>query len=216
MAVLISTIIPPFALKFTIAHYNKKAEEEVKQVVEGEMKRKHDLESIVEAPGRDEVLEEGIRNKTAVFLCIQTQSQASWGLMHRLMANMAKLGLEVIDHRAWSPRGVKTTLVNEIYVKDTIRVSKGDAKVTLDKRIEEICNALVETINQPESAKVKVQRWYPGVVEEYTDEVDENHQVRTKQKLNLEQRLLEAATSELERKQAMQTTATQDVRLRFR
>ena len=212
LAVLISTIIPPFALRFTISYYNKKAEEAVKRVVQDEMRRKHDLESTIEAPDREQVLEEGIRNKTAVFLCIQTQSQASWGLMHRLMGALAKLGLEVIDHRAWSPRGVQTTLINEIYAKDTIEVGKGDTKERLEVRIEEISKALNKTINQPETSKVKVQRWYPGVVEEYTEEVDENHQVRTKQTLNLEQRLLEAATQELERKQAMQTHATQDVR----
>ena len=120
LAVLISTIIPPFALRFTISYYNKKAEETVKQAVKDEMKRKHDLESIVDEPDHNQVLEEGIRNKSAVFLCIQTQSESSWGLMHRLMGTLAKLGLEVIDHRAWSPRGVNTTLVNEIYAKDTL------------------------------------------------------------------------------------------------
>ena len=102
LAVLLSTIIPPFLLRFTINYYNKKAEETVKQVVQDEMKRKHDLESTIEAPDREHILEEGIRNNTAVFLCIQTQSEASWGLMHRLMAKLGKLGLEIIDHRAWS------------------------------------------------------------------------------------------------------------------
>lgn len=210
LAVLISTIIPPFLLRFTITYYNKKAEESVRQVVQNEMNRKHDLESTHELPDRQQTLEEGIRNKSAVFLCIQTQSHASWGLLHRLMGNMAKLGLEVIDHRAWSPRGVQTTLINEIYVKDTIEIEKGDTKARLEARIAEINKVLEDTINQPETAKVKVQRWYPGVVEEYTEEVDENNQIRTKQKLNLEQRLLEAATTELERKRNAQTNATQE------
>ncbi|CAB9502149.1 Cation/H(+) antiporter [Seminavis robusta] len=210
LAVLISTVIPPFALRFTISYYNKKAEEAVQQAVKEEMNRNHDLESTVDEPDRAHKLEEGIRNKSAVFLCIQTQSSASWGLMHRLMATMARLGMEVIDHRAWSPRGVNTTLVNEIYVKDTLEVSKGASKEELEKRIAEITQELMDTINQPEVAKVKVQRWYPGVVEEYTEEVDENQRVQRRQSLNVEQRVLEAATAELERKQAAQTTATHE------
>jgi len=210
LAVLLSTIIPPFLLRFTINYYNKKAEETVKQVVQDEMKRKHDLESTIEAPDREHILEEGIRNNTAVFLCIQTQSEASWGLMHRLMAKLGKLGLEIIDHRAWSPRGVKTTLVNEIYAKDTIQISKGASKEILEARLKEINEALMKTIDQPLTSKVKVQRWYPGVVEEYTESVDGEVSVRTNKVLNLEQRLLEAATAELERKQAMQTAATQE------
>jgi len=176
------------------------------------MARNHDLESIVEGPDHAERLEEGIRNKTAVFLCIQTQSAAAWGLMHRLMAQLGKLGLEVIDHRAWSPRGVTTTLINEIYVKDKIEIAKGDSKQKLAARIEEITGKLEETINQPETSKVKVQRWYPGVIEEYTEAMDDSDSGETK--LNLEERLLEAATAELERKQALQTNATQSVRTR--
>lgn len=212
LAVLISTIIPPFLLRFTISYYNKKGEEAVKKVVQDEMARNHDLESIVEGPDHAERLEEGIRNKTAVFLCIQTQSAAAWGLMHRLMAQLGKLGLEVIDHRAWSPRGVTTTLINEIYVKDKIEIAKGDSKQKLAARIEEITGKLEETINQPETSKVKVQRWYPGVIEEYTEAMDDSDSGETK--LNLEERLLEAATAELERKQALQTNATQSVRTR--
>lgn len=214
LAVLISTIIPPFLLRFTISYYNKKAEEAVKQAVMDEMNRKHDLESTVDEPDHNQVLEEGIRNKSTVFLCIQTQSESSWGLLHRLMGTLAKLELEVIDHRAWSPRGINTTLVNEIYAKDSLDFRSGDSAEQLNARIEEISNELNTTINQPDVAKVKVQRWYPGVVEEYGEEVDENNQRTRRQSLNLEQRLLEAATAELERKQAMQVSVTQEVRSR--
>lgn len=212
LAVLISTIVPPFLLRFTINYYNKKAEETIKQTVQSEMKRKHDLESTIDEPDREQQLEEGIRNHTVVFLCIQTQSESTWGLMHRLMAKVAKLGLEVIDHRAWSPRGVSTTLVNEVYVKDNLEIQKGQSRDFLNARIKEIHDELEKTINQPETAQVKVQRWYPGVVEEYTESVDHDHSSPRKKQtsLNLEQRLLEAATAELERKQALQTAATHE------
>lgn len=209
LAVLISTIIPPFLLRFTISYYNKKAEEAVKNVVKGEMRRKHDLQSTIDEPDKNQELEDGIRDHSAVFLCIQTQSESSWGLMHSVMGALAKLGLEVIDHRAWSPRGINTTLVNEIYAKDTIEVG-GDMNEKLKERIKEISEALKKRINQPGVAKVKVQRWFPGVVEEYGEVVDENNK-RTKQKtLNLEQRLMEEAAAELERKQALQVNVTQE------
>ena len=40
-----------------------------------------------------------IRDQTAV----QSHSEGRWGLMHSLMSTLAKLGLDVIDHRAWHP-----------------------------------------------------------------------------------------------------------------
>jgi hypothetical protein len=60
-----------------------------------------------------------------------------------------------------------------------------------------------------ETAKVKVTRWYPGVITEIVDETEEN--VKTKPstvRATLEDRLLEEATSALEQKQQIQTMAT--------
>jgi Kef-type K+ transport system membrane component KefB len=90
LAVLISTIIPPFLLRFTIAYYNRKGEEAVEQAAEEEEKRKHDLDSFTE-PTVDDELHQTIKNQSAVFLCIQTQSDAKWGLLHSMMDCMAKV-----------------------------------------------------------------------------------------------------------------------------
>lgn len=116
-----------------------------------------------------------------------------------------QLGLEIIDHRAWSPRGVHTTLVNEVYARANLHLEAGqDPKEALNAMIEEVRSGLEETINQPENSKVKVQRWYPGVVEEIVEHVDENR------KNNVTQRLLNEASSILERKQNIQTSATKE------
>jgi hypothetical protein len=94
LAILISTVIPPFALRFTISYYNRRAEKMIEKIANDEMERNHLLEG-------EETLAQQIQLKRAVFLCIQTQSLGRWGLMHELMSTMAKLGLDVIDHRAW-------------------------------------------------------------------------------------------------------------------
>lgn len=86
LAVLLSTIIPPFLLRFTIAYYNKKGQEEVERVAEEEGMRQHLLGSDI-----DDSLVQGIRNKSTVFLCIQTQSDSKWGLLNSLMATMGKV-----------------------------------------------------------------------------------------------------------------------------
>jgi hypothetical protein len=212
LAVLLSTIFPPFLLKFTIGYYNRQAAANVRKIANDEMERHHNLEDDSEPTKeeREARLEGDIKNNRAVFLCIQTQSEASWGLLHKMMATLSKLGLDVIDHRSWHPRGINTTLINEIYCKDKISIpNKGASQAILDARMLEIQEALDKAINQPKSAKAKVQRWYPGVVEEITESVDEKHKKTGKRTLNLEQRLLREASVQLDRKQNLTIAATQ-------
>jgi len=200
-AVLISTIIPPFALRFTISYYNKKGEEAVAQAAEQEEQRDHSM-VVLDAKSGDEELVDGIRNKTEVFLVIQTQSDASWGLLIKIMGKLGNKGLDVIDHRAWSPRGINTTLVNEVYARSPISVKAGQTpQEALDVLTEDITNAIKDVIDQ-ENAKVKVQRWFPGVVEELVEETSES------QHKDIHQRILKEATTALEQKSNLQTTAT--------
>jgi hypothetical protein len=99
LAVLLSTIVPPFLLRFTISYYNKKAEARVEQAVQKEMERKHDLDTLTVTTGTIAQSEasnqaqfvDGIKKQTTVFLCIQTQSDSKWGLLHALMNVMAKV-----------------------------------------------------------------------------------------------------------------------------
>lgn len=213
LAVLLSTIIPPFLLRFTIGYYNKKAEETVRRLADEELERNHKLdggEALTETE-REEQLVNSIQSQRAVFMCIQTQSMAKWGLLHRMIDTVSKLGLDIIDHRSWHPRGINTTLLTEVYVRDHIDFQhKGELQEVLDARMEEIRLALEKEINQPDDSRVKVQRWYPGVVEEIVENVHEKSKVTEAKKLNLEDRLVREASERMSRKQEIQKSATKE------
>eukprot|EP00978_Attheya_sp_CCMP212_P006962 scaffold16242_cov55-Attheya_sp.AAC.9 len=208
-AVLLSTIFPPFLLRFTINYYNKKAEEMVRKAAEEQLEQSND----VEADGEhfSEELEDGIRKRSTIFVVIQTRSDSKWGLLNLLMAAMNRDGLEIIDHRSWHPRGVNTTLVNEVYAKAQLPEGQQDTKDAVDARFLVIQTALMKVIDQP-GAKVKVQRWYPGVVKEITEKMESTHGDTKPQetKLNLQDRLLSEATNELEKHREMQTQLTKE------
>mmetsp|Transcript_900 Transcript_900/g.1893 ORF Transcript_900/g.1893 Transcript_900/m.1893 type:complete len:799 (+) Transcript_900:145-2541(+) len=202
LAVLISTIVPPFALRFTISHYNKKGEEAVARAAEEEEQR--DLSTSLSIKKGDEDLVDGIKNQTEVFLVIQTQSESKWGLLIKLMSILGNKGLDVIDHRAWSPRGINTTLVNEVYARSPIEVNASQTlQDALDSLIGDITKAIKDVIDQ-EDSRVKVQRWFPGVVEEVVEETNE------KQHNDIRQRLLKEASTALERKAQIQISATKE------
>jgi Kef-type K+ transport system membrane component KefB len=200
LAVLISTIIPPFALRFTISYYNKKGEEAVARAAEEEEQR--DRSASLNIENGDDDLVVGIKNQTEVFLVIQTQSESTWGLLINIMGVLGSKGLDVIDHRAWSPRGINTTLVNEVYARSPIQVVASQTlQNALDALIEDITKAIKDVIDQSDS-RVKVQRWFPGVVEEVVEETNE------KQHKDIRQRLLKEASTALERKASIQISAT--------
>lgn len=95
--------------------------------------------------------------------------------------------------------------MNEVYARAHLNMDAAtDPEDALATLIDSIKVGLEETINQPEKAKVKVQRWFPGVVEEIVEEISE------KSKRNITQRLLNEAADNLERKQHIQTNATKD------
>jgi hypothetical protein len=125
-------------------------------------------------------------------------------LTYRLNNLVKQKKLDIIDHRAWSPRGVNTTLVNEVYTRAKLQVDQSEtSEQALHNLLEDIHQALEKVINQPE-AKIKVQRWFPGVVEEICEEINE------KSSTTVTQRLLSEASYALERKQKLQTSATED------
>jgi hypothetical protein len=124
-----------------------------------------------------------------------------------LSCQSIKNGLDVIDHRAWSPRGINTTLVNEVYARTQLpKREEGEDSNLLnaatDGLLEKLEKALETAINQPGVSKVKAQRWYPGVVQEIVEEVE------GKSHKNITQRLLKEAANTLEQKQSVQTLAT--------
>jgi len=203
LAVLLSTIIPPFLLRFTISYYNKKGEEAVENAAKEEDNRRS-----IHKPNDADIVH-GVLQGSTIFLCIQTQSESTWGLLNAIMGTMAKHNLDVIDHRAWSPRGINTTLVNEIYARTMVSPHYKDdedpsaaVEHATEVLMKDVDHALIRAINQPGMAKVKVQRWYPGVIQEICEEVNE------KSHKNVTQRLLKEASTKLEQRQSLQTMAT--------
>mmetsp|Transcript_13192 Transcript_13192/g.18670 ORF Transcript_13192/g.18670 Transcript_13192/m.18670 type:complete len:807 (-) Transcript_13192:178-2598(-) len=206
LAVLFSTVIPPFALRYTITYFAKKAEEAVAQAVKEEVEASVADEENGE--NREDQLRHGIKKGKTVFVCIQTQSDSRWGLLHELMNTMNKNGLDIIDHRSWHPRGVNTTLVNEVYAKGELE-ELARRRQTPEERIE-IIQSSIEAM-MPENAKVKVQRWFPGVVEEIVEETVENTRVsQTRTQFSVEDRVLKEATDALEKKRQIQTNLTKE------
>merc|ERR1719356_1610144 len=123
LAVLVSTILPPFALRYTIAHYNKVAENLIMQAEELERRRSiledNTDDSLHMSPEEKEKrLRERIEANKIVFFCIQIQSSSTWGLIPKIISTLASLKLEVIDNRSWHPRGVDSTLMTEIFLQD--------------------------------------------------------------------------------------------------
>jgi len=164
LAVLISTIIPPFMLRFIINRYNKKAEALLQSTFKKEM-----TNSIIKMDSleiSEEALKKSILEQTAIFACIQMHCQSRWGLLPNIMAEMKKNSLEVIDHRSWHARGMDSTLVNEIYVKGSCQ---GEYESYLDGIKETLFNLLGQA-----DAKIKVTRWYPGIETEIVEEIGDD------------------------------------------
>lgn len=152
LAVLVSTILAPFCLRSTISHFNVVAKESL----------------VAKLSGSDPnlLLEEGIREQSVVFYCIQTTTSPAWGFQAKLMEALSMLKLDVIDYRSWHPHHSDgSVLINEIYVKDSCRnmdvSSKDEVAKLVDGRIEDISRVLLDSVIRQEDAVLKMQRWFP-------------------------------------------------------
>ena len=146
LAVLVSTVIGPFFLRYTISYFNKQ------------------IESAVYGESADALLEKELRENTAIFYCIQIKSAPAWGIQTIIMRKLNELSLDIIDHRSWHPRPPSSILINEVYVKDTKESAADgfDVEKYIVERTDGIRKALVAAIQQEDSI-IRVQRWYPDV-----------------------------------------------------
>jgi len=206
LAVLLSTIFPPFLLRYTITYWNKKSEAMVAHAAEMALTERNDIEQgSMTQEEKDAALAAGILAETTFFMCIQAHCDSGWGLLTRIISGLHKLDLEVIDHRSWHPRGVDTTMVNEIFVKAHMGdLGEGQTKLQyINDIMERTKNDLLNVIHQPD-AKVRVNRWIPGVVEEVVEHVEE----RTTNRGSVTQLILSEAANKLENDKALQTQFT--------
>mmetsp|Transcript_21501 Transcript_21501/g.30113 ORF Transcript_21501/g.30113 Transcript_21501/m.30113 type:complete len:857 (-) Transcript_21501:163-2733(-) len=183
LAILLSTVIAPFSLRFTINHFaNKRA---IAEIERAEQLTGNDTLSTTSAQKFDSDLEQqlklGIKEGTTIFLWINTTSHANWGTLPKLMKAMFDLKIEIIDHRSWHSR-FDDTVVNEIYAKETnVNLEGVDAsryltdigEQNLMDHLEDIENSIKKAIGQKD-AVVSVGRWLPGVVEDII--MDENEE----------------------------------------
>lgn len=152
LAILLSTILAPFSLRFTINYFNKRA---MKDVEEAELMD-------AKTGDVDAALKAGILEGSAVFFCINTTSHVAWGTLPKLMSTLFELQLEVIDHRSWHSR-FEDTIVNEVYVKADVVGGTDIAEYT-----QIIFDEVVKAIDQ-EDAVIAVSRWTPGVVDDLAE-----------------------------------------------
>lgn len=151
LAILLSMIMSPFFLRAVISYFNKK--------IEGALNgTSDDLEAR---------LSKGVRERTALFYRLQIQCSPAWGLLSDIIDELNALGLEVIDHRKWHPRGSNALLIKELYVydaRDQLLLGEGDDSEAderaVAKRAEEITEGLRRAIGQTEIL-VQVRRWEP-------------------------------------------------------
>ena len=214
LAVLISTIIPPFALRFTISHFNKLAEKMVKQAEDLERQRAGTIDEALSPEEQEKRLRERIEANKIIFLCIQIQCASTWGLIPKIIGKLGNLGLEVIDNRSWHPRGVDSTLMTEIFVEDDFFLRAGDEEgnKTIEERIAEVSETMIAAIKQP-NAKVKVTRWFPGVLQAIVEEVKSKSSVSkttTSGAATVKEILAREATKTLETKRNMAIAATKE------
>ena len=156
LAVLISVIFSPYALRITLSYFQYK-----KQQIIHKARSK-------EGPGYENV------NSHPVYYCIHTKGRGKWGHQDRLLRAIYKLSLEIIDFRAWHAPEYNYThhlpLVQDVfYVLDTSLnispskfISESDKSI-LRKRCKSIKHALKEAL-QAKTAKVDIMRWLPGIL----------------------------------------------------
>jgi len=176
LAVLISTIIPPFALRYTMSHFNKVAKNLVSKAGDLDRTRRSSMlpdEGGLTEDEQEKRLRDNIEANRIIFLCIQIQCSPAWGLTTKITKAVTSLNLEVIDNRSWHSQGADSTLMTEIFVEDdSFLNSDGVTAKTIPERIGEV-NQVIFLSTRQEGAKVKVTRWCPGVLQGIAEEPGE-------------------------------------------
>lgn len=125
---------------------------------------------------------------------------------------MFDLKLQVLDHRSWSPRGLNTTLVNEVFAQDYVRSEEGAiTDECIAQRLEYVQATITrELSSEGEEVKVNVRQWFPGILETAQIQTDENGNVIRDRKLRLTEHIIEEAGQLLERNRERQLQFTKD------
>ena len=82
-----------------------------------------------------------------LYLVIQARTGLLWGLSVIFDKELDELGLVVIDHRSWHPRGLDAVVVSEIYVEDNktlLSIPDVNPDETIDSDIQNLVVAGAE------------------------------------------------------------------------
>lgn len=179
LAVLVSTIVAPFSLRSVISYYDTRMKASLTNEID---------------KGLGETLEEGIRQQTTVFYCLQTRTTPAWGIQANIIEALSSLQLEVIDYRSWHPRH-SPLLINEIYAKDLSFGARDKLEIAqlMDGRIDHIHQVLKDDVIRQDNAVLNIKRWFP---EQYLLPIDET-QSDSSSDDDMNARLIQATTSAL-------------------
>jgi len=135
-------------------------------------------------------------------------------LIPRIISTLTSLKLEVIDNRSWHPRGVDSTLMTEIFLQDDcfLKGKDEEGQKTIDERIAEVHETMTKAIRQ-KGAKVKVTRWFPGVLQTISEEVkskSSSTSVVISRKGSVRDMIASEATKNMESKRNNQLDATKE------
>jgi len=150
LAVLMSVVLCPMALRQTLSRIAAGAQDEIDQAKK--------------ETGADQVGE--MHN---VYYCLQTRSKAVWGQQEALLSAIFDSGCKIIDFRTFHPiHSVGAAhVVNELYLKDTeLRLELHEQlgpleQGQLDARLDGIADSVEKSLIGG-SCELKISRWLPG------------------------------------------------------
>lgn len=147
LAILLSTVIAPFSLRYTINKYSARGK--LSMSISGNDKLK-ELEAEIKSLTSE-------KEQIPLFLHIRVDSIATWGLFGFLLRSIQELKLDVIDHRTFHPHGDEF-LSNEVYAKDNEMSIDLHNIEAVNNRLREIREKLCNDLDQ-ENTTVEVTQW---------------------------------------------------------
>ncbi|CAJ1377871.1 unnamed protein product [Effrenium voratum] len=188
LAVLISILVCPTALRCVLS----RSEQEAKKNIE---EAKNDTASC----------EAGMVH--SVYYCLQTRSHAQWGQQAALLSALAEAGCKIVDFRSFHPFSDVGAqhIVNELYLKD-LRLELvleeqllPEDQERLNHRTKQILHFVLAALRE---AEVKILRWQPG--EGTTELIEEMHHTGAPYSTEVPVRSLRRGGSPLEQIAAQQ------------
>ncbi|KNC87360.1 hypothetical protein SARC_00501 [Sphaeroforma arctica JP610] len=158
-AILLSAIISPFCLKFTLEYRNRQAKKEMEAGVT--MARKH-RKSLTVASVSDLSV---AKNSSTVYYKIHAYAKSEWGMIARLFETAEELELNILETRVRAVRHGQALQV--IYLSDRtmnlpfVCESGTPEAERMERRVRQIHDGYYDTLSGPGLDELIVVRWRP-------------------------------------------------------